>query len=233
MLFFLCEISDLDRLADLNLPCIRLEYTCDHLKNRRFSTAIRSDNSKPLIAKHNITEIIQNLLLPKTLADMMKFDCLLAHSCLYRIKLHRLIRHRCFSCFQRFQTFQSCLLLCRSRTASTLRPFQFHPKNTLTLSLTCKLHLFPLRLQFKESGIIRIISIHLSMAQLQDTVRHTVKEIAVMCYHKNSSTVRSQIIFQPGNHLLIQMIRRLVQKKYVKVSCKYLRKNHTSLLSPG
>ena len=163
----------------------------------------------------------------------MKFDRLLAHSCLYRIKLHRLIRHRCFSCFQRFQTFQSCLLLCRSRTASTLRPFQFHPKDTLTLSLTCKLHLFPLRLQFKESGIIRIISIHLSMAQLQDTVRHTIKEIAVMCYHKNSSTVRSQIIFQPGNHLLIQMIRRLVQKKYVKVSCKDLRKNHTSLLSPG
>ena len=163
----------------------------------------------------------------------MKFNRLLAHSCLYRIKFHRLIRHRCFSCFQRFQTFQSCLLFCRSRTASTLRPFQFHPKDTLTLSLTCKLHLFPLRLQFKESGIICIISIHLSMAQLQDTVRHTIKEIAVMCYHKNSSTVRSQIIFQPGNHLLIQMIRRLVQKKYIKVSCKYLRKNHTSLLSPG
>ena len=49
----------------------------------------------------------------------------------------------------------------------------------LTLSLTCKLHLFPLRLLFKESGIIRIISIHLSMAQLQDTVRHTIKELGI------------------------------------------------------
>ena len=54
-----------------------------------------------------------------------------------------------------------------------------------------------------------------------------------MCYHKNSSTVRSQIIFQPGNHLLIQMVRRLVQKKYVKISCQDLRKNHTSLLPSG
>ena len=233
MLFFLCEISDLDRLADLNLSCIRLEYTCDHLKNRRFSTAVRPDNSKPLISKHNITEIIQNLLLTKTLADMMKFNRLLSHPRLYRIKLHRLIRHRCFSCFQRFQTFQSCLLLCRSRTASTLRPFQFHPKDTLTLSLTCKLHLFPLCLQFKKSRIVRIITIHLSMTQLQDTVRHAIQEIAVMCYHKNSSTVRSQIIFQPGNHLLIQMVRRLVQKKYVKISCQDLRKNHTSLLPSG
>ena len=44
---------------NLDIPTLTiLEYTCDHLKNRRFSTAVRSDNSKPLIAKHNITEII-------------------------------------------------------------------------------------------------------------------------------------------------------------------------------
>ena len=164
---------------------------------------------------------------------MMEFDGLLSHPGLHGPQLHRLILHRGFSIFQSFQALQPCPLLGGSGAASPLRPFQLHPQDTLTLPLRGKLHLLPCRFQLKEAGIIRIISVHLPVADLQDPVRHTIKEIPVMGHHEDGPSVSPQILFQPCDHRPVQMVRGLVQEKYVKISGKGLCQDHSPLLSAG
>ena len=69
------------------------------------------------------------------------------------------------------------------------------------------------------------------MTQFQDPICHTIQEIPVMRYHQNSSSVGTQILFQPGDHFLVQMICRLIQQQYIKMTGKDLCKYNSSFLS--
>ena len=61
------------------------------------------------------------------------------------------------------------------------------------------------------------------MIQLQDPITHTIQEIAIMRYHDHGSFITIQIVFQPCEHLIIQMVGRLVQQQYIKIlhQCPY------------
>ena len=233
MMLFLRKISDPDGLADLHGSGIRLHDSCYHLEKRGFPAAVGSDDSKALIPEHNIIKIFQYLLLTIALADVVKLYRLLPHPGLHRSKLHSLILNRSLAVFQRLKAFQSGLLLRRSGAASPLRPLQLHPENTLTLPLRGEFHLFPRRLQFEKSGIIRIIPVHLPLADLQNPAAYPVKEIPVMSHHEHGATVPSQVFLQPGDHLPVQMIGRLVQKQHVEIIRKSSCQHNPSFLSPG
>ena len=233
ILFFLCKIADLHCIADVNMPGIRLCNTGDHLHDRGLAAPVRSNDAKPLILQDDISEIFQYLLLTITLADMVEFDRLLSHPRLHGIQLHSLILHRRLSALQRFQAFKPRSLFRTSRTASPLCPFQLHPKDTLPLPFRRKLHLFPCRLQLQKSGVVRIVAIHLSTADLQDPVRHPVQEISVVGHHDDRAAVRPQILLQPGDHAAVQVVGRLIQQKNVKVLREDLREDNSSLLPAG
>ena len=163
----------------------------------------------------------------------MKLDRFLSHTGLNRIQLHIRIPYRRFSILQRFQTFQTGTLLGTSRTASSLRPFQFHTKNTLSLSLTGKFHLLALRFQLQEFGIIRLICIKISMRNLQDLIGNSVKEISVMSNHDHNALKASQKILKPSHHLIVQMVSRLVQKQHITRIYQSPRQRHSLLLTSG
>ena len=146
---------------------------------------------------------------------MMKFNCLLSHTCLNRIQFHIHIPYRSLSILQRLQTFQTCPLLGTSCPASTLCPFQFHTKHTLPLPLTGKLHLLTLCLQLQKLRVIGLISIKTAMGNLQNLIGNPVKEISVMGNHDHNTFKTSQKILQPGHHLIVQMVGRLVQKQHI------------------
>ena len=43
------------------------------------------------------------------------------------------------------------------------------------------------------------------------------RKIPVVSYHNNGSFIGPKIFFQPSDHRFIQMVRRLIQQKYVKI----------------
>ena len=71
------------------------------------------------------------------------------------------------------------------------------------------------------------------MADLQDLVCHTVKEISVMCYHDHNPLKTVEIILQPCSHLIIQMVRRLIQNQNICRVCQDCCQCHTFFLSAG
>ena len=164
---------------------------------------------------------------------MMQLYCFLSHTGLYRTKLHRLILNRRFPAFQRFQAFQPGFLFCRPCTAAPLCPFQLHPQNTLAFPLRSLFHFFSGRFQFQEPGISCIITVYFPMADFHDPCRNPVKKIPVMGNHQNGSPVRAEILFQPADHLRIQMVGRLIQKQHIKISCQSSREHDSSFLSSG
>ena len=163
---------------------------------------------------------------------MVQFDGLFPHPCLHGIHLHCLVLYRSLTVFQSFQTFQPCPLLCTPCSAAALRPLQLHPKDTLPFALRCQFHLLPLGLQLQESGIIGIIAVHISPADLQDPVGDLVQEVAVMGHHEYHAPVLPQVLFQPDDHLLIQMIGRLVKQQNVKIRGQHFSHSHLPSLPP-
>ena len=71
------------------------------------------------------------------------------------------------------------------------------------------------------------------MADLEDLVCHTVKEISVMCYHDHNALETVKVIFQPGSHLIVQMVGRLVQDQDIRWVYKNCRQRHTLFLTTG
>ena len=51
--------------------------------------------------------------------------------------------------------------------------------------------------------------------------------------HKDGSPKFPQIFFQPGNHLRIQMIGRLVQQQHIKIQSQYFSQSYLAPLSSG
>ena len=164
---------------------------------------------------------------------MVKFDRLLSHTCLNRIQLHIRIPHRSLSVLQCLQAFQTCPLLGTSGSASTLCPLQFHAEYALSLPLTGKLHLLTLCLQFQKLRVISLISIKATMGNLQNLISDPVEEISVMSNHDYNTLKASQKVFQPGHHLIIQMVGRLVQKQHITGIHQSPCQCHPFLLSPG
>ena len=53
------------------------------------------------------------------------------------------------------------------------------------------------------------------MTDLQDTVGYTIQKVSVMCNHDHGSTEIPEEIFQPGNHLPVQVVGGLIQDQDV------------------
>ena len=53
------------------------------------------------------------------------------------------------------------------------------------------------------------------MADLQNFVGDTIQKIAVVGHHENDTLKPDQKILQPGYHLIVQMVGRLIQDQHV------------------
>ena len=194
---------------------IRLDLSGNDLHQCGFAASVRSDDPEPLIFQHDIIKIVDQLILTVTLGNMMQLDRLFPHTDTDRVQLHLLLLRRRFPVFQRLQTLQTCPLLCTSCPTSPLRPLQFHSEHALPFSLRREFHLFPLRFQLQKSGIIFRIAIHFSMIDLQYLIRHPIQEITVVRNHDQHTFKPVQILFQPHCHLIVYVVRRLIQHEYI------------------
>ena len=83
-------------------------------------------------------------------------------------------------------------------------------------------------------GKTTLILLHHTISlKSENAVYHTVQEITVMRNHDHNAFKPVQIILQPGYHLVIQMVGRLVQKQHITGIHQSPCQCHPFLLSPG
>ena len=101
------------------------------------------------------------------------------------------------------------------------RPFEFHAQDALAFPFRGEFHLLALSFQFQKTGIVGIVAVHFSVADFEDAVRHFIQEITVMGDHKDGSAVIFQVILEPGEHRIVEMVCRLVEDQDVKIGRKH------------
>ena len=89
------------------------------------------------------------------------------------------------------------------------------------------------RLCLKVSRISAAERTDLVIFKVDDSGCSRIKEVAVMGNHQNAALVGAKIIFEPFQHVHVQMVRRFIQKKEIRMTDKSRRKVDTYLLPAG
>ena len=76
---------------------------------------------------------------------------------------------------------------------------------------------------FNIGGVIGFIQIQLPLRQLHHAIADALHEIAVVCHHEQCAAHAFEILFQPGDHLCIQMVGRLIQDQQIAGRQQHLR----------
>ena len=161
----------------------------------------------------------------------MEFNRFLSHAGLDSIHLHDSVCGRCRAIFEYFETVESGALFCASCAAAAFRPFEFHAQDALAFPFRGKFHLLALSFQFQKTGIVGIVAVHFSVADFENAVRHFIQEITVMGDHKDGSAVIFQVILEPGEHRIVEMVCRLVEDQDVKIGRKHFCQGNLAALA--
>ena len=69
--------------------------------------------------------------------------------------------------------------------------------------------------------------------QIDNACRRSIKKITVMRNHKHASFIGAKIILQPFQHAHVQMVRRFVKKKEIRMTHESSRQINPDLLTAG
>src|SRR5690625_1307717 len=75
--------------------------------------------------------------------------------------------------------------------------------------------LFPFRLFLQKVTVVPIVLIEMAAFQLENLVTDSVQEISVVSHHEDRFSRLKQVIFQPLDHLYVQMVGGFVQQKQI------------------
>ena len=178
-----------------------------------FAAAVIPDNTHAVISENDVAEILDICFPVIRLADVSQRNRLFPQTAADRGQLYALLFLRRTNRGNLLKSLQSCLLLGASRLRAAAHPFQLRSQKTLPLAFPCGNQLLALCLHFQKLGIVRLIGIQLALLQLQCTVCHTVKEIPVMRHHQQCLGIFLQVLFQPIDRIIINMVCRLVQNQ--------------------
>ena len=209
----LCEITDANGLPSGNRARIRLHTPGNHIQQRRLSAAVPPDNTHAIVTQQDIGKIVDQYALPEPFGDVIHFNDLASQPRGSRTNADLFLRPGRFDGRKLLKALNASLRFRGSGTRTALHPSQFYAQDRLALALTGKRHIFAFCLQFQIFRVIRRIGIELSLIQFDNLVGHALQKIAVVRHHDQRAGKGLQHFFQPGNHLAVQVIGRLVQNQ--------------------
>ena len=176
---------------------------------------------------------MDQLFLSVAFADVPKLNRLASEPGRKGIQLYLPLLHDFLPVSERLESLYMSLLFCRSRSRSAHDPRKILAiqGGRLSLRRNGKVHSFLFQLQI--TGISRLIAVSLSPVHLKDLICNLIQKIAVMGNHQNCPAKILQIILQPLDHLMVEMVRGLIQNQKVTRRQDRGDKRRPFLLSPG
>ena len=84
---------------------------------------------------------------------------------------------------------------------------------------------------FQEIAEVAVVAVQGVVFQLQDAVAHVFQEVTVVRDHQERCAHRGEPLLQPGNHVKVQVVGRLVEDQEVRRFQQHLSQRHPSFLS--
>ena len=124
-------------------------------------------------------------------------------------------------------------LLGGSGSGSPLHPLQLNTQDILIFLIGCQFHIFPGSLCLQKSFKIRLIVIKFTFVNLYDPVADPIQKIPVVGHHHQCSFTPDQRLFQPQDHIAVQMVGRLIQQQNIAGCHQCCSQCHFLFLSAG
>ncbi|CDC69327.1 ribosomal protein S5 [Oscillibacter sp. CAG:155] len=227
------EVADLDGCADRYAAAVRRQFPGDQMQQCGFSGAVVAHDADPVPPQKMIGEMIHHGFAVKGLCDVVQFNDLFPQTAGSRGQLHGVIRLRRILVPQGLVSGDPLLGFGGPGPAAPHDPLPLHPEDGLALALTGLGHFRPLLFQLQILGVIGLVVVQLSPAQLRDMVDHPLQKITVVGHHDQPALEAAEPVLQPGHHLTVQMVGGLVQDQHVRRTQQRRGQRHTLALAAG
>ena len=223
----LTEIADLHRLPDRHRTGIRLNEPRNHIHDGRLSASISPDEADPVIPQKPVGEMGKQYPVPVGFRDILQLDRLLPKACGYGADRQRTLLHPCPrfpGCLAKIlKTINPRLLLGGACLCPPPDPGQLRPQQVLPFILRPDFCLIPLLLALKPDFVAAVHDIQPAPVQLRNPVCHTVQKVPVVCNQQQLALEAPDGILQEEDHLLVEVVGRLVQNQHLSGRQKRLR----------
>ena len=226
------KISKNQSLPRRNLPLVGLFQAHNHIQKSTLTNAVWTHNANFLTALKCVSKIPQNGLRTICLFQVLNLQNLGSQTLHLHAKLHLLLHIRAFHLLgQIIESINPTFTLGCTRFGHLSHPFQLPPKGIAILLSLTGFNLFAHRLLLYEIAVIPLIRIQNASIQLQYFIANTIQKITIVRHQQQRQIFIAQILFQPLNHIQIQVVGRLIQNQQIGHINQNPRQSHTLLLS--
>ena len=215
LLILLAKIAHPNRLSPLHGARIRLKLPCQNLEQRRLPAPVRPDDPYSVILQESIREVPEQALVAVTLRKMIHLNRLVSHPGRKRLQKHIPLLGDLLPIPQRLKAPNMRLLLGRPGPRPAHHPREILLVQRRHLPLRGQREIQPLLLGLQIFFIISRITVNVCPIDLPNRIRHLVQEITVMRDHHDRALVTRQLLLQPLDHLVIQMVGGLIKNQNI------------------
>ena len=230
---FLTEVSDADRLSDLHAAGRRRKNAEKCFEECCFAAAVRADNTDAVCFGEHISEIVKQNATVITTGNGMRLNRLSADTGRQGIDRGLPVLHDFVTVPQRLEALDVGLLLCRAGSRSALHPCEILLVKRRHLALRRERVVKTLLPQFQITGIARVVAVRAALVDFENLSGHLVQKIAVVRDHQKRALVVLQKILQPEDHVLVEVVGRLVENQKVRRRQNSRHQSRPLLLSAG
>ena len=226
-------MADLHGSTLFHIAPVRSQHSRRHMQQGRFARAVAAHDADAVIPEKVVGKVSDDGSAVIVLAHIVQFDDLAAQAAGGCSHLQGIVGFRRVLVFKCFVTFDAVFGFCGAGLAAPHDPFPLHTQDGLALAFAGFRHFRPLFLQFQIFRIIRFIMIDLTPGKLRNMVHNPFQEIPVMGNHHQTSPEGPEPVFQPGNHLAVQMVGGLIQHQNIRRMHQRGHQGHPLALTAG
>ena len=210
------EVADPDGGTKFHRAGVGPEGPRQHMQQGRLARAVAAHDADPVTAQEVVGETVDDGFSVEGLGNAVELDDLPAQTAGSRGELEHIVRLGRVLVQQVLVALDPILGFGGPGLAAPHDPLPLGSEDRLPLALAGLGHLGAQLLQLQILGVIRFIVVQLPPAQLRDLVHHPLEEVAVVGDHDDAAPEGAQPLLQPGHHLAVQVVRRLVQDQDVR-----------------
>ena len=223
-----------DRFAHDDFAGIRVFHAQDEAKQRRLARAVLAHQANSLAPFEVMSHAFKQHPVPKGSLHLVQLDHLAAQAFRDDRQMHGVLP-KAFGGggLDVFEPLQSALALGGSCRRGGAHPFQLALHVRLGAFLRGK-HVGPAFLTLlKEVAEVALVGVQLLVINFQDAVTDVFQEIPIVRNHQQGGPHGSQALFQPGDHVEVEVVGGLVEHQKVGVLQEHLGQGHPALFAPA
>ena len=229
---FLGVVPKHDCFAHDNFAGIRVVHAQDQAKQRRLARPILPHQANSLAPFEVMSHAFKQHPVPKGSLHLVQLDHLSSEAFRDDRQMHGVLP-KAFGGggLDVFEALQSALALGGSCRRGGAHPFQLALHVRLGAFLRGK-HVGPAFLTLlKEVAEVALVGVQLLVIDFQDAVADVFQEIPIVRDHQQGGSHGSQALFQPGDHVEVEVVGGLVEDQEVGLLQEHLGQGHPSLFT--